>query len=82
MSVVRYKLYILTQAVQSFMHCNSSVRCHSIIFLLIVHLVEFLKRCIQGLIPSTGIIIVKENISKDQDDFDSDDSSVTRSVSV
>ncbi len=54
------------------MHVLSLLSIH-----VLGHLVEFLKRCIQGLAPK-GIIVVKENISKDEDDFDDEDSSVTR----
>lgn len=41
------------------------------------NLVKFLKRCIEGLQPN-GVIIVKENITHTEDDFDETDSSVTR----
>lgn len=40
-------------------------------------LVEFLKRCIEGLQPG-GTIVVKENNTLVEDDFDETDSSVTR----
>lgn len=40
-------------------------------------LVEFLKRCVEGLQPG-GTIVVKENNSPVEDDFDETDSSVTR----
>ena len=43
-------------------------------------LVSFLQRCILGLVPNHGVIIVKENVSTDEDDFDDEDSSVTRYV--
>lgn len=43
-------------------------------------LVKFFKRCIVGLQPN-GTIIVKENNTQSDDDFDPDDSSVTRSDS-
>ena len=41
-------------------------------------LVDFLKRCVNGLKTDQGMIVVKENISKDEDVFDEEDSSVTR----
>ncbi|AMD19307.1 HBR406Cp [Eremothecium sinecaudum] len=40
--------------------------------------VKFLKRCIQGLQPN-GTIVVKENNTTGEDDFDPQDSSITRS---
>ena len=43
-------------------------------------LVDFLKRCAEGLLSNRGVIVVKENISRDEDIFDDEDSSVTRSV--
>ncbi|XP_003385551.1 PREDICTED: N-terminal Xaa-Pro-Lys N-methyltransferase 1-B-like [Amphimedon queenslandica] len=43
-------------------------------------LILFLKRCCQGLVPHSGIIVVKENIARDEDEFDDNDSSVTRSM--
>lgn len=49
--------------------------------LLIADLVSFLKRCCQGLVSQSGIIVVKENIARDEDEFDDTDSSVTRYVS-
>ncbi|KAA8916130.1 hypothetical protein TRICI_001714 [Trichomonascus ciferrii] len=41
------------------------------------NLVKFFQRCIQGLQPN-GIIVVKENLTRYEDDFDETDSSVTR----
>lgn len=41
--------------------------------------VAFLKRAISGL-TANGLIIVKENIAKDEDIFEDDDSSITRSM--
>lgn len=48
-------------------------------FVFLDDLIAFLVRCIDGLVPQSGIIIVKENISQDDfDDFDDEDSSITR----
>lgn len=41
-------------------------------------LVVYLRRCCSVLTPETGFIIVKENLSNGDDQFDSVDSSVTR----
>lgn len=42
-------------------------------------LVLFLGRCAEGLNPSGGVIVIKDNVSS-SDVFDSQDSSVTRCV--
>lgn len=42
-----------------------------------VELVSYFKRCIEGL-RAGGVIVVKENIADGQDEFDEQDSSVTR----
>ena len=44
----------------------------------LVDLVSFLMRCSHALTIKSGIIVIKENITKDEDDFDEIDSSVTR----
>ncbi|SMN19256.1 similar to Saccharomyces cerevisiae YBR261C TAE1 AdoMet-dependent proline methyltransferase [Maudiozyma saulgeensis] len=44
-------------------------------------LIEFFKRCIKGLQPNGTIIIKENNTPSNEDDFDSTDSSVTRSDS-
>lgn len=41
-------------------------------------LVEFFKRCIEGLQPNGTIIVKENNTPTNEDDFDSTDSSVTR----
>ena len=41
-------------------------------------LVSFLMRCSHALTFKSGIIVIKENVTKDEDDFDELDSSVTR----
>ena len=43
-----------------------------------VDLVEYFKRCKDGLTPSGGVIIVKENLTVGEDNFDTLDSSLTR----
>jgi len=43
-----------------------------------VDLVEYFKRCKEGLIPDGGVIIVKENLAWGTDNFDGLDSSFTR----
>ena len=43
-----------------------------------VDLVEYLKRCREGLVPDGGVIIVKENLASGEDNFDGEDSSFTR----
>lgn len=43
--------------------------------------VAFLQRCVRGLNPDGGLICIKDNISRDDDDvFDEEDSSVVRSL--
>jgi protein N-terminal methyltransferase len=41
-------------------------------------LVDYLKRCREGLVPDGGVIIVKENLAWREDNFDGMDSSFTR----
>jgi len=43
-----------------------------------VDLVEYFKRCREGLVPDGGVIIVKENLTFGEDNFDGLDSSFTR----
>ena len=45
---------------------------------LLEDLIMFLLRCVKGLVKGRGVIVVKENVSKDEDIFDDEDSSVTR----
>ncbi|KAJ2897405.1 Alpha N-terminal protein methyltransferase 1 [Zalerion maritima] len=45
-------------------------------------LVEYLRKCAAILTPDTGVIVVKENVSKQKDVFDPRDSSVTRRAYV
>ena len=42
------------------------------------HLVAFLRRCVKGLSPGGGLIVVKENVADTGAVFDEQDSSVTR----
>jgi protein N-terminal methyltransferase len=42
-------------------------------------LIEYLKRCKDGISPNGGVIIVKENLTSGKDLYDAVDSSVTRS---
>ena len=42
------------------------------------HLVAFFHRCLKGLSPGGGLIVVKENIADTGAVFDEQDSSVTR----
>jgi protein N-terminal methyltransferase len=41
-------------------------------------LVEYFKRCREGLVPDGGVIVVKENLASGEDNFDGVDSSFTR----
>ena len=41
-------------------------------------LVEYFNRCREGLVPDGGVIVVKENLASGEDNFDSVDSSFTR----
>lgn len=42
-------------------------------------LLQYLERCKAALVPETGLIVVKENLSSGNDDmYDEEDSSVTR----
>jgi protein N-terminal methyltransferase len=41
-------------------------------------LVDYFKRCREGIVPDAGIIIVKENLASGVDNFDGLDSSFTR----
>ena len=41
-------------------------------------LIEYFKRCQEGLVPDGGVIIVKENLASGEDNFDAVDSSFTR----
>ena len=46
-------------------------------------LVAFLKRCVAGLKPGTGLIGIKENTTRHDDvDFDLEDSSMTRTDAI
>lgn len=38
----------------------------------------FLQRCTRGLNPDGGLIVIKDNVSEQEDVFDEEDSSVTR----
>ena len=42
------------------------------------HLVAFFHRCLKGLSPGGGLIVVKENVADTGAVFDEQDSSVTR----
>lgn len=42
------------------------------------HLVSFLQRCIKGLNPKDGLIVIKDNVSSSHNIFDAEDSSVVR----
>ena len=42
------------------------------------HLVAFFQRCLKGLSPGGGLIVVKENVADTGAVFDEQDSSVTR----
>lgn len=43
-----------------------------------VDLVEYFRRCREGLVRDGGVIVVKENLASGQDNFDGTDSSFTR----
>lgn len=43
-----------------------------------IDLIEYFKRCREGIVPDGGVVVVKENLASREDNFDALDSSFTR----
>ena len=79
-SVGHYNVIWCQWVLRHIIYVMVNVKCFykTVNVLSLADLIAFLKRCVNGLVPHTGIIIVKENIAQDDDEFDDTDSSVTR----